>query len=1007
MGVANGIRRWSGPALLFCLALGWVGFAPADVAAPWHVRDLDAAGAAITDPGGAAYSPVARAFAVLHTDGGGESNLALALIGYDGDWIGSLDIPIAAANPDCVVFDASGGRLLLLDDDSGELLMIPAGPSGLPDPRAMSRLGPVPVGVRRARGMTLDSTTGSLFILDDASRRIVRLDPSRRRLADDSISWRDGGISFLTVPQVPSGELRGIAFDHRDRHLFVGSDSGRRLYELTEDGTLVASHDIAFLGLRGLRGLTIAPSTDRTDAPSVTRLFAVDALAASGLDGSDPAAARFARLVEISLDSNDLPRPAGSAPVEQVTLVNVIDASAFSPPSPDTAGLAYRADTDRLLITDSEVNEMSIYEDFNHWATTPTGTILDTGDTTAFSDEPTGIAFDPSSGHYFVSDDDKDDVFEVDLGADGLLGTGDDVVTSFPTNAFGSDDPEGIAFDAIHGHLFIVDGVNAEVFHVLPGANGIFDGVAPAGDDEVLQFDVGTLGASDPEGIEYNADDDTLFIADRGTRLVLETTTDGVLLRTIEIGSTGINKPSGVTYAPGSNAPAEKHLYISDRGVDNNTNPSENDGKVYEVALQTSSPASLSIRVDSSSDDAEERTSGQVRLNSSDLELVVDGSIEQTIGIRFNGVTVDRGATIWNADVQFQVDETTSTPTSLTVEGQAIDDAPTFDNQDFDITSRARTTASVPWSPAPWDTVGAAGPDQQTPELSAIIQEIVDRPGWIIGNALALIITGAGTRTAEAYDGSAGGAPLLRIALADCPNDPDGDLDRDRVCGDVDNCPGVANPDQADTDDDGQGDACDSDDDNDGVDDAADCLPAVGSVSQVAGPVGPTLRLEKDTAGGGVALLSWLRGDQGHVSNVYRGTVPAGGAWSYDEICFDPETPVFESSDPDGLSPDDVAYYLVSARNDCGESRMGQDNLGGGPSDLFPAIPCPALDRDSDGDGDTDLQDNCPVTPNPDQGDADGDFVGDPCDNCPASPNPDQADADGDGEGDACDVAAP
>ena len=37
-----------------------------------------------------------------------------------------------------------------------------------------------------------------------------------------------------------------------------------------------------------------------------------------------------------------------------------------------------------------------------------------------------------------------------------------------------------------------------------------------------------------------------------------------------------------------------------------------------------------------------------------------------------------------------------------------------------------------------------------------------------------------------------------------------------------DNCPGVANNDQADTDHDGQGDACDDDDDNDGIRDIED-----------------------------------------------------------------------------------------------------------------------------------------------------------------------------------------
>lgn len=53
-----------------------------------------------------------------------------------------------------------------------------------------------------------------------------------------------------------------------------------------------------------------------------------------------------------------------------------------------------------------------------------------------------------------------------------------------------------------------------------------------------------------------------------------------------------------------------------------------------------------------------------------------------------------------------------------------------------------------------------------------------------------------------------GGATFTVTAL-NCPNDPDGDADNDGVCGDVDNCPAVANGDQNDGDGDGVGTACD------------------------------------------------------------------------------------------------------------------------------------------------------------------------------------------------------
>ena len=148
-------------------------------------------------------------------------------------------------------------------------------------------------------------------------------------------------------------------------------------------------------------------------------------------------------------------------------------------------------------------------------------------------------------------------------------------------------------------------------------------------------------------------------------------------------------------------------------------------------------------------------------LTSTDLELVVDRTTQQTVGLRFTGLIIPNGAMISNAYVQFQADETNSGSISLTIHGEDTDSAATFSSNSGDISSRTLTAASVGWSPPDWTIVGEAGLDQRTPDIAPIIQEIVNRSGWSSGNALAIIISGSGERTAESFEGAQ--APLLHV----------------------------------------------------------------------------------------------------------------------------------------------------------------------------------------------------------------------------------------------------
>jgi uncharacterized protein YjiK len=260
-------------------------------------------------------------------------------------------------------------------------------------------------------------------------------------------------------------------------------------------------------------------------------------------------------------------------------VVNVVRTSDWNKPSPDPMGLTYRTSTKTIFVVDSEVEETPHFQGANVWEISRSGRVLNTGSTTKFSVEPTDIAFRPKTLHMFVSDDDEDKVFDVNIGADKKMGTADDAVRGFSTRAFDSQDAEGIGYG--HKILFISDGVDQRIYKLRPGPNNIFDGVAPRGDDRVTHFGTAGLGIHDPEDVEYDRASDHLFIVSRFDSTVAETTRAGVPVKTYDLTSSAIRQPAGVAIGKSSTATG-RSLFVADRGYDNDLHPNENDGRIFE-----------------------------------------------------------------------------------------------------------------------------------------------------------------------------------------------------------------------------------------------------------------------------------------------------------------------------------------------------------------------------------------------------------------------------------------
>ncbi len=178
------------------------------------------------------------------------------------------------------------------------------------------------------------------------------------------------------------------------------------------------------------------------------------------------------------------------------------------------------------------------------------------------------------------------------------------------------------------------------------------------------------------------------------------------------------------------------------------------------------STQTLIKQVASGADDGEENLgTGQVNMSSSDLELVRD-SQDQIIALRFKDVKIPNGAIVQAANLQFEIDEIkSSSAITLNIAAQAHDDAPPLTVTDNDISSRAKTAASISW---PISVTPSVNQKLDSPDIKTVVQEIVSRAGWASGNDLVIIIdkqSGSGIRVVESYDGEPSAAAKLTVTV--------------------------------------------------------------------------------------------------------------------------------------------------------------------------------------------------------------------------------------------------
>ena len=601
-----------------------------------------------------------------------------------------------------------------------------------------------------------DSTTGHLFFLDGVSREVFRVNP-----VDGTFGNGNDVITQFDISHLGPSDFEGLAIAPGRATLYVGARATGDIFEITHDGTLLRSISVdAVSQLQYISGLAVAPSSNGSGQMS---LWIVDRAVDNGGNSNE----NDGKIFEISA-------PNIGGPVEnQAPTVN---AGTDQTVDPRHRGRAQRDRERRRAAQPAGSGDHHL--DRDQRAGNVTFGNRNAVDTTAsFSQAGTYVLRLTANDSALTAFDEvtitvapANQVPTVSAGPDATVSQATGASLDGTVTDDGLPNPPG----AVTTTWTETSGPGNVTF-ANPNAVDTTASFSQAGtyvlrltanDSALTAFDEVTITVNPVvnQAPTVSAGPDVAISQPAGASLDGTVTDDGLPNPpgTLTTTWSQVSGPGTVTFGNADAVDTTASFSATGSYVLRLT---ANDSQLQasdDVTITVTSGNVIETRVAVGNDDAEESATGAIDLTSSDLELVFDGG-NQTVGMRFAGLGIPAGATIIGAYVQFTVDETPSNATSLVIQAQAVDNAATFTTAAFGISSRPRTSAAVNWSPPAWPVIDVAGPDQRTPDLATVIQEVVSRPGWTSGNALAIIVTGTGERVAEARNAGATLAPLLHV----------------------------------------------------------------------------------------------------------------------------------------------------------------------------------------------------------------------------------------------------
>ena len=133
----------------------------------------------------------------------------------------------------------------------------------------------------------------------------------------------------------------------------------------------------------------------------------------------------------------------------------------------------------------------------------------------------------------------------------------------------------------------------------------------------------------------------------------------------------------------------------------------------------TATPANqVNLKVSASADDAYDYSATAFSNNASTIRVGKYSAYKLTGGLRFDGVSVPKGATITQAVLRVKSSQTSSNALHLKVSGEAADNPGGFTSASVRPSVRVKTVVQVDWDPGAWSSGGW----YESPDLKNVLQ---------------------------------------------------------------------------------------------------------------------------------------------------------------------------------------------------------------------------------------------------------------------------------------------